>query len=197
MTEYIRCRRERLARKEIRDLSLFGQLGGLILFVLALFKYFTAFQTWQVCIVFLVGVLGMYLSLGGFFFPKSIKWLYRGFSYVGDKIGQIIFCVLLTILYFCLVTPISIIMKRNKESYLLSEWQGEYSGLERWGFTKWSQVKVTERKGFLGAVLKVMGTFAGNGQYILIPSVLILVILGIILFFVSSSVLAPFIYTLF
>ena len=44
---------------------------------------------------------------------------------------------------------------------------------------------------------KIISVFIENGQWILIPVVILSLILGMIFFFLETSVLAPFIYTLF
>jgi len=43
----------------------------------------------------------------------------------------------------------------------------------------------------------VLGFFIRRGHILLVPVVILLMILGLILFFVQTSALAPFIYTLF
>ena len=45
--------------------------------------------------------------------------------------------------------------------------------------------------------LTVLQFFARRGHYIFLPTLVVLLALGLVLFFVKSSVLAPFIYTLF
>ena len=43
----------------------------------------------------------------------------------------------------------------------------------------------------------VIGYFLRNGHFVLVPVVVFLLLAGLVLFFVKSSALAPFIYTLF
>ena len=45
--------------------------------------------------------------------------------------------------------------------------------------------------------LTVLQFFARRGHYIFLPTLIVLLALGVVLFFVKSSALAPFIYTLF
>ena len=45
-------------------------------------------------------------------------------------------------------------------------------------------------------LLETLAFFARRGHYLLLPVLVLLLLLGLILFFVQSSVLAPFIYTI-
>jgi hypothetical protein len=45
--------------------------------------------------------------------------------------------------------------------------------------------------------VNVLQFFARRGHYVFLPTLLILLALSVVLFFVKSSALAPFIYTLF
>ena len=45
--------------------------------------------------------------------------------------------------------------------------------------------------------LGVLQFFAARGHYVYLPTLVILMSLGLVLFFVKSSALAPFLYTLF
>jgi hypothetical protein len=45
--------------------------------------------------------------------------------------------------------------------------------------------------------LDILTFFARQGHYLFLPTLVVLIALGMVLFFVKTSALAPFIYTLF
>ena len=52
-------------------------------------------------------------------------------------------------------------------------------------------------RGLSSQIFVVVGYFIRNGHFVLVPVVVFLLLAGLVLFFVKSSALAPFIYTLF
>ena len=46
-------------------------------------------------------------------------------------------------------------------------------------------------------IFKILGYFINKKQFILIPTLCILILLGFLLFFITSSIITPMIYTLF
>ena len=194
MTKYIRDRKNRLATKEIKDYIIFGQIGGLLFIVIGIVRYLfgvTRFSTASACAA---GFVGSYLVMMGVVYPEGLAWFYKSFSFVGNGIGKIMFSILLAVVYIGIVIPVSLLKKHEREMYLLMEWDGEYPGKEISGYFDWSGVVRNEER---GTIFQLIGDLVENGEYYLIPVVVILVVLGTILFFVSSSVMAPFIYTLF
>ena len=205
--KYLNDRKKRLELEEISDLAIFGQVGGLI------FCWLSGTAWINLCwfepskwlnygrvlspLMVLIFAFGLYMIFCGVIIPQWLNWFYKIFSYIGNKIGEIIFKILLTILYVIFVIPIGIIYNKHRQKYLYAFWDDKYPYDEREGFTDWKPADTSNKKGMAGTSLKLFGMLVNNGQYILIPVVIFLIALGIILFFVSSSVMAPFIYTLF
>ena len=197
MTRYMQERKNRLEDEMITNYAVFGQLGGLILSLLGFMKWLTTYNAVMSYVLLGLTAFGLYMIISGVILPQSLEWCYKPFSIVGNKIGELIFDILLLIVYFVFVLPVGIFMRRKNHDYLYLEWDGQYPFAEREGFTSWKSSGMTSRNGMLSTSARIIEVFMMNGKYILIPAVMILIALGIILFFVSSSVMAPFIYTLF
>lgn len=197
MTEYIRNLNRLHFEKKQRDNIVFGQLGGLILVLLGVVRWYAdANNEYRLLHLFVISS-GIILIALGFLLPDAVSPVYKIFSYIGNKIGSIVFALVLSFIYFFVVAPISYFVKKRQNEYLLMKWEDEYPGSEEYGFTSWNPIGGIVHNSFAGSIFRIIGIFAGSGQAIIIPVVLLLVILGVILFFVSSSVMAPFIYTLF
>lgn len=196
MTEYLKKRKFRLDERRVKDSSLFGLMLGTILIIISFLRWIVSYSNmsyfWEVS-----GVIGFFLFMTGALVPQCITCFYNGMRYVGNKIGNIIFSVLLFIVYAIFVIPISFFIKDRKKDYSYILWDDEYKGEETSCFLPWKEKKKVEAKGIRGATFGLIQYFILNGKIIFVPVVIILLMIGIILFFVSSSVFAPFIYTLF
>jgi len=96
-------------------------------------------------------------------------------------------------------------LRRQKGTAPIYRWSGEVpKNIEGWiekeaatrqdSFVPREQI----RRGFmLRHPFSVLGFFVSRGQMFFVPVLIFLLILGLVLFFVQSSSLAPFIYTLF
>ena len=195
--KYLQDRKARLDEKLVNDYAIFGQLGGIIIFILSFAKWLTTYGEITSKILVALMIFGVYMISSGVIIPQSLNWCYKIFSVIGNKIGEIIFKILLFIVYIIFVLPAGYFMRNKKYDYLYLSWNDKYPFEEKNGFTQWHSSGNLSGNGFLSTSGKLLGLFIANGKYIFIPAVLILIALGIILFFVSSSVMAPFIYTLF
>lgn len=196
LTKYMELRTKSLKEKEMKDDAVFGLLGGIIMVALGSLRWLIS-VSWISCIWLFIALTGGLLFLTGLIAPCLLRKIYRVFSIVGNKIGEIIFWTLLIIVYCLFIIPVGILMKKKREEYFYAEWENEYTGKEKSGFIVWSGKEKSDRNGMLGTVWGLMEYVIGNGKSFLLPVIVVLIVLGIILFFVSSSVLAPFIYTLF
>lgn len=196
MTKYMKKRKLRLDERRVKDSSLFGLMLGTILIMISLLRWIMTYSNmsyfWEVS-----GVIGFFLFIAGALVPQCITWFYKGMRYVGNKIGNVIFSVLLFMVYGLLVIPISFLMRNRKKNYSYALWDDEYKGEDTSCFFPWKEKKKVEARGIRGVSYELIQYFILNGKIIFIPVVIILLMIGIILFFVSSSVFAPFIYTLF
>jgi len=196
LTEYMRIRKLRLDERKVKDSSLFGLASGTMLILISFLRWIVSYSNmaylWEV-----LGVIGFFLFMSGALVPQCITWFYNRICCIGNKIGNIIFSTLLFIVYGFFVIPTSLFMRNRKNNYSYILWDDEYKGEETSCFSPWRQKQKVEAKGIRGAAFGLIQYLIFNGKIIFIPVVIILLIIGIVLFFVSSSVVAPFIYTLF
>lgn len=145
---------------------------------------------------------GIGLFVIGIVVPQLLAPLDRAWMALASLIGRVVFTLILTVIYFVLITPVGMLMKiRQRRSPIVAWGPGEVpSDVEGW--TE-KTVEVSEgahpakRRPAIVAPFDVIVFFVRHRQWIVIPTVVILAILGIILFFAQSSVLAPLIYTIF
>ena len=196
MTEYMKKRKLRIDEKKVEDSSLFGLMSVIILILISFLRWIVTYSNmaylWEIS-----GAIGILLFMAGALVPQSITWFYNGMRCIGNKLGNIIFSVLLFIVYGIFVVPISFIMKNRKNNYSYILWDDEYKGEENSCFSPWKEKKKVEAKGIRGVSFGLIQYMILNRKFIFIPVVVVLLMIGIVLFFVSSSVFAPFIYTLF
>jgi len=114
--------------------------------------------------------------------------------------GRIIFSVILTALYILFILPVGLFLRRKRETQGYFTW-GQTPPAPRSMFADINQRKSpalkTGKASYFGIVYKLLSVFITNRKFILIPIVIILVIVGLVLFFVSSNVMTAFIYTIF
>jgi hypothetical protein len=115
--------------------------------------------------------------------------------------GALVMKVLLTLIYLLLIWPAGWLTRRQHRGFL------------RWtvapppGTTAWEPVLEepaaaphhprSASHSLLWLALGVLGFFIRRGNYLLVPILIVLLIVGLALYFVQTSALAPLIYTLF
>jgi hypothetical protein len=146
----------------------------------------------------IAGALGFLLTLA---LPSAWKlpeaWLGIGLRVVGGAL----FTILLALVYVALVVPVGWLVRRANGVDPVYSWIHEpRRDMEGWNP---KQVFFEANLGHSGKLslakrfVSVLAFFAQRGHYFFLPVLVILIALGMVLFFVKSSALAPFIYTLF
>lgn len=120
-------------------------------------------------------------------------------SSIFQRLGSWLFSVVLTFLYFVLVTPVGLALRQRRREVLQywkerptaaqSMWRPKDTSAERY-------IRKAGRSTF-GSLFSVLQYFHAGRHYILLPFLIVVLALGLVLFFVKSSALAPFIYTVF
>jgi hypothetical protein len=185
---------------EIRRLIWYGLTVGWILTLVAGFVFFCVKSRldWLWCSLMLLGIGHLVLATA---LPQALAWPERIWMAIARWQGHIVMSVLLSVVYYLLLWPAS----------RLSRSAG--AGFFRWGeqpsatTTAWQAIKLSadepqgssqsRSRGLPILLFSVIGFFVRRGNYILLPIVVLLIVLGLVLFIVQSSVLAPFIYPLF
>lgn len=203
-SSYLQTKRQRDAYENQKGEIVFGLLGGFILLV------FGIMNNWPICgsfnvfaiMSYIIISIGLILILLGIVTPALLKLPYRGFVFIGKKIGSALLLVFLTVIYLIMVLPVGLIMRKKHINLGFLTWTGDFPYEE----TAFEAIKDRVQQDFEGSIkspflrniYKLFGTLVRNKRAFLIPATVILVLLGLILFFAASNVVFNFfIYTLF
>lgn len=133
--------------------------------------------------------------------PQALAIPERLWARLAHWQGVLLMKALLTLIYLFLVWPAGWLTRRQPHGFV--RWEDEPPG----GTTAWQPVleRTDEPIGgpqsatpsLLWLALGVLAFFIRRGQWLLLPILIVLLVLGLVLYFVQTSALAPFIYTLF
>ena len=144
--------------------------------------------------------LGVIHLVAAVILPQALYWPERVWTKIARWQGWIAMTALLSVIYFALIWPVSVLSRRRTRGFV--SWEAHPSGLE----SAWQPMELikpdadSETASYRSLPLllaSVIGFFFRRGDYLLVLIVILLVVLGLVLYFVQSSALAPFIYTLF
>jgi hypothetical protein len=122
---------------------------------------------------------------------------------VTEKIGENVFLLILLASYFLFILPIGVLLKKQQTNYSFHAWQDKLI-TQAEGWMQWDSREdiqplqpAAKKRSLMLQLARVVAYFIRNGHYLFIPVLVLLLVLGLIMFFVKASALAPFIYTLF
>ncbi|HXA80774.1 MAG TPA: DUF5989 family protein [Opitutaceae bacterium] len=190
----LKLRRAREARR--RQIGL-GLISGWLLLLVGAFKWLYAANSSQ-------GAALAFMVVGGLFFaagllcPSLLRTVESALRAAGNWIGHGIFSVLLTVTYFCVITPVGLAMRLGRGTAPFYFGQGVPEGWTPKIIDDGSPAGESGNyRPLLLQPLVVFAYFIRLRRFVLIPILVFLLVAGLVLFFVKSSVLAPLIYTLF
>lgn len=199
--EYLERRRLRTASRRLTQHLVLGLGIGVIALAVGLYYYLFAAgghtPLWKT-----VAGAGVFLMALTLIAPFLWEWPERGIRAFGNWIGHALMTALLVFVYYVFFWPVGYAIRRIKGSDPMYEWDASPPAhMEGWRPKEFpadvrSATAESKGKGRVG-LFGVLSFFARRGHYFLIPALLVLVSLGIALFFLQTSALAPFIYTLF
>ena len=196
---YIEQKKARDAVEAEKNYIVFGLMGGIILMLVGVLRWLAA-DGFREVLYLCVCALGLVLFLLGIAVPGLLKYPYKAFRFFGNTVGRAVFATLLTVLYVLLILPVGLLLRRKREAQGYFTWTQEPPE-PRSMFADLAQSKSPAQKSgkasYFEIVYRLLAGLIANGKMILIPIVIILVIAGLILFFVSSNVMTAFIYTIF
>jgi Family of unknown function (DUF5989) len=184
----------------IRQQTAYGLVMGWLLLLVAGFIYFCVPSRvdWLWALLMVVG--GMHLA-AAVTIPQSLAWPQSAWIALARWQGWLVMSIVLTIIYFALIWPAGRFSRRRTSGFVgwdeqpppsLSAWQPIDSTEADFADS------TTERYRSLPLLLAgVIGFFFRRGDYLLVPIVILLLLLGLVLYFVQTSALAPFLYTFF
>ena len=203
-SRYLRRLDERRETDEVRQLTNFGLTIGWLFTLLGGFCWFCVISQidW-----FWRGMMttGLLLLCLGTVLPQSLYWPRRLWMGLAHLQGRLVMTVLLTVVYFVLISPLGWWERRRRGgAHPFQSWDETAPTLT----TGWealpqtspdsiaSDPQRTGSRSLIALFAETLTFFAERGHYMLLPVLLFLLLLGLILFFVQTSALAPFIYTI-
>lgn len=181
---YINNLNKRKKQKQKYESFYFALVFGLILFFISIFRLITDSNVnndkFYICL-FILSLITFFFLI---FIPNKIKYLKKPLSFIGEFVCRILLSILLLFVYIIWFIPASFInhFKQDKKNT---------------SFIKKEKciVKITNNNIFC-QVKNIFAYFIFAGNWYLIPLLIILIVIGLILFFAQSSAITPLIYPL-
>mgnify|MGYP005837175775 CR=1 FL=1 len=199
---YLRRLRERQQLTRLKQQVVFGLTLGWIITLFSGFQYLFAVNAndslWKILLV--MGVVVIALAI---VFPSTLAWIEKLFRLVTQHIGEVIFSLILITSYILLIVPVGLILQWWKGTEPFYSWQDKCTIAVQGWVTKeireeMGQIRADDRKRpLIVQSIWVVAHFFRSGNYLFIPVLTLMLVLGLVMFFVKTSSLAPFIYTLF
>ena len=196
----------RQSRQNSRELTQMLVLGIGISFIamgVGLYKYFFTPNSFD---SFWLGVswFGLIALIVTLIFPFCWQVLEKILRKIGNVIGHILLTAILSIIYFLVIWPVGAIMRAKNGTDPIYTWLDKKpDNMKGWILKQLPNdiANISERSHSSGkhrtGLYSTVRFFVKSGNYFIIPVFLLLATIGIILFFLQTSVIAPFIYTLF
>jgi hypothetical protein len=201
---YLRRLAQRRETDEVGQLTNFGLTIGWLFTILGGFCWFCVISQidW-----FWRGLMaaGLAMLVLGTILPQALYWPHRLWMGLAHLQGRIVMTVLLCGVYFSLISPLGWWeRKRHGGSHPFHSWdETPPPRITAWETIKEpvphiiaTNFKLTRSRSLLSIFAETLIFFAKRGHYLLLPVLLFLLFLGLVLFFVQTSALAPFIYTI-
>jgi len=201
-SSYLHRLKQRRRMTQLKEQIVFGLTLGWLLTLVGGFHYFFAVGTndnfWRSMLY--VGIVLIALSI---ILPSMIGLLQKPLKNGTQAIGEFLFSLILILNYFLLILPVGLLLRKLQKNTSFYTWRNKRLS-EMIGWTDWKAQESMEalQHGTKGRSLAlqlvwVISYFVRNGHYLFIPVLVLLLVLGLILFFIKASAFAPFIYTLF
>ncbi len=181
---YIKLLNQKEIRRQRWTTYYFGLIYGLVLLFISIFRLITDNNINNDKFYFFLLILSIIDFLILIFLPSKLTYLKKGISIIGKFIFRILISMLLLVIYIIWFIPASIIFNiRGKDKVISLKTKN----------TK--VVKMTNNNVFC-QIKNIFSYFLFEGSWYLIPLIIILVVIGLILFFAQSSAITPLIYPL-
>jgi hypothetical protein len=197
---YLRDLALRRETAAIRQQTVYGLVMGWVLTLVGGFIFFCVPSRVDRLWAAMLGV-GIAHLVAGVVLPQVLAWPERLWIGLARWQGWLVMNVLLTVVYFTLIWPAGYCSRRRTSGFV--SWDGQPPE----GKTGWQPIDAVEtaesadsaesRRSLPMLLLGVIAFFIRRGNYLIVPIIILLLVLGLVLYFVQSSALAPFIYTLF
>jgi hypothetical protein len=197
---YLRRLAARRDNAALKRHIVFGLVLGWMLVIVCGSRYLFAVgandPVWHAGLLLGCGMLALTLVAPGLLAPA--EHLLKLF---GETIGKLMFGLVLGVIYYLLFTPVGYFMRRGGSRPFCSWGEvGPGSSFEDWtprAREPGPASAGTRNLPLIAQPVVVMAHFVRQGRFLFIPALLLMIVFGLMLFFVQSSALAPFVYTLF
>lgn len=201
-SNYLGRLRERTAFLALKRQIVLGLVGGWLLMLLGGFRHLYVVTAREATSLTLLAA-GAALFAVGLAWPQGLAVVERGIRAATGWIGKGILLAFLSLTYFLIITPVGVVWRALRGADPFYAWTAEApSGMQGWVpksvvDDRRSASSEAAMRPLSSQLFVVIGYFLRNGHFVLVPVVVFLLLAGLVLFFVKSSALAPFIYTLF
>ena len=199
-TSYLARRQARLAVDVLKRQIIFGFVVSGIALVIGSWRYYIVVgaNDGVALALAIAGALGFLLTLA---FASAWELPETWLGLAVRTLGGALFAVLLALVYALLIVPVGWLFRRLKGVDPVYSWvRNPPEDMQGWHPKQALYEVNVGRAGKLSApkrFLDILTFFARQGHYLFLPTLVVLIALGMVLFFVKTSALAPFIYTLF
>ena len=218
-SSYLSQLAERREREEVRQLTSFGLTMGWLFTLLGGFCWFCVISQidwfWRALMT-----SGLLLLVLGTVLPQALAGPHRLWMGLAHLQGRLVMTVLLTVVYLVMIVPLGWYQRRRQGGgQPFYRWDPTQPASTQpsqnlpsqnlpAGTTAWETLSPSESsptttrrqtgrtRSLVSLLAETLSFFAQRGHYLLLPVLLFLLLLGLILFFVQTSALAPFIYTI-
>lgn len=179
----------------INECSWFGIIFGICL------SSFSAYQSLctigVICLAFrLLAVVGLVLIFLGGFLPLKLKKVAQLLKNTFSHVGGIVLKVFLIPVYFVIVFINIFKYKKYSKKFNFIQWsEGDTVNSTYCDYN--DTIKKQSKNVVMDIINAVFFVFINKKMYVFIPIVVILLTLGLVMFFASSNAVFSFVYTLF
>jgi len=183
---------ERKAQNDANELeknqTIFGLMAGAILMLVGFLAWLAVTPSiWSVLLLCAIG-LGAVLFLLSVAAPALLKYPYKGFRAWGNFMGKVIFTLVLAVVYVLFVFPVGLMLRRKAQAPSPSS---QFRPISQ------ENIPSAAKSSYFGVMQKLLSLFMLSKQYMMIPVLILLALLGLLFFFVTSNVVLAFVYTIF
>lgn len=183
---------ERSLRKEISNASLSLMIPGLIVSVVFALRAIVSMGFSEKFSI-AMAVLGLLAVLLGVAVPRRMIPVTKKLSGFFNRVGVVLIKVLLIPVYCITFLTSFWYAKIKRRDYRFASWE-DRRPVQTTFFEQESESLVSRKRGFM-VIGSILSGISAHKMYILLPLILVLLVVGLLFFFVSSSTVFSFIYT--
>lgn len=198
--QYLDNLKLRRKHKQLKANVALAQVLGWVLSLLGAFHYFILLEPeWLYPLIFGNGLI--FLGLAA---PDAVQSARVKLEFLASTISTLLLRLLLSIVYFLVLCPMGILLQSIKGRAPFYSWEPGApladSQIEGWTLKKCSdQAHLIGNRNvfFSNHIVQLFAHLFSNADLLILPSLLVIISLGLLAIFIQSTPLAPMIYTLF